>query len=84
MASKVAIFGDSISKGIIYENKKLLKLKDSMVNIVAEEYGLDVVNYSKYGQTLKKLTERNAVKKFLEEGGKKGGEPFGSPPFNSP
>lgn len=72
MASKVAIFGDSISKGIIYENKKLLKLKDSMVNIVAEEYGLDVVNYSKYGQTLKKLTERNAVKKFLEEGGKKG------------
>lgn len=72
MAETVAIFGDSISKGIVYENKKLLKLKDSMVNIVAEEYGLDVINYSKYGQTLKKLTERHAVEKYLEEVGKKG------------
>ncbi len=72
MTGNVVIFGDSISKGIVYENEKLLKLKDSVVNIVAEEYGLNVVNYSKYGQTLKKLTERNAVDNFLKVEGKRG------------
>lgn len=67
MERKVAVFGDSISKGIVYENEKLSKISEDAVTLIAEEYGYDIENYSKYGQSLKKLCEKEVFKSFVDK-----------------
>ncbi len=64
---KIAVFGDSISKGIIYENEKIKKLDDGVVNLIAADYGYEIHNYSQYGQSLKKFCEKGAVERFLSQ-----------------
>lgn len=74
MDKKVAVFGDSISKGIVYEDDKLKKLEDGVVQLISDEYGYTIDNYSAYGQTLRRLDEKDAVGKFLSDGRSEGVE----------
>ena len=67
MAKKVAVFGDSISKGIVFDGDKLRKIEGGFVNIIAEEYGFEIKNYSRYGLTLGKLAKTGLIESFLAE-----------------
>lgn len=67
MTKKVAIFGDSISKGIVYEDGKLRRIDDCVVNLIADEYGFEIRNFARYGLTLSKLDKKQTVEKFIDE-----------------
>ena len=62
----LVVFGDSIPKGIIYEEGKIKKVKKSAVDVLGKYYRFDkVCNYSVYGQTLARLTKRGTVDEYL-------------------
>lgn len=63
----IAIFGDSIPKGIGFENGKFVKVEKNAVEIIEEHYGIKIKNVSLIGQTVKKMTERNLVDKYISE-----------------
>lgn len=67
MDKRVVVFGDSIAKGIIYENNKLQKLDDNAVSLIAKEFGYEITNLAKYGLSLKKLNEKNVIENYLKE-----------------
>ena len=67
MEKKIVVFGDSISKGIVSEGEKLLKLDSDAATLIEEKYGYTIINQSRYGMTLKRLCERRAVEKFLDQ-----------------
>ena len=67
MDKRVVVFGDSIAKGIIYENNKLQKLDDNAVSLIAKEFGCEITNLAKYGLSLKKLNEKNVIENYLKE-----------------
>jgi len=50
---KVCIWGDSIFKGVIYspDLNRHIFINDSCINLIANEYKLQIENYSKFGQT---------------------------------
>lgn len=56
MINHVCVFGDSISKGVVYdsEKKKYVFLGDSFVNIVSQERKMEIVNFAKFGCTVDK------------------------------
>lgn len=54
----VTVLGDSIGKGIYTDNGKLEVLPNSPAKVAALTFGLEIDNRSRYGQTLKRLTER--------------------------
>lgn len=66
MNKRVAVFGDSISKGIVTSGNKLHRIDANAVSLIADEYGYEVVDFSRYGQTLKRICERNLIEKFIE------------------
>ncbi|PKM63005.1 MAG: SGNH/GDSL hydrolase family protein [Firmicutes bacterium HGW-Firmicutes-21] len=53
---KVCVFGDSIAKGVIYdeEKKRYAILKDSIVNMVQERTDIEINNYACFGCTVTK------------------------------
>lgn len=57
--TKIAIFGDSVSKGIVYDDikKKYRKVKKNFVDIISESKGLVIDNLSKFGCTVSKGIE---------------------------
>lgn len=63
----LVIFGDSIPKGIIYDNGRIKKARVCAVDILTEYYKLDSVkNYSVYGQTLARLTAKGTIDEYLK------------------
>ena len=63
----LVIFGDSISKGIIYEDGRIKKAKVSAVDILHDYYKFDSVkNYSVYGQTLARLMNKGTIDEYLK------------------
>lgn len=63
----LVVFGDSIPKGIIYENGKIRRAKVCAVDILSEYYKFDnVKNYSVYGQTLTRLMSRGIIDDYLK------------------
>lgn len=52
--SSVCIFGDSVSKGIIFDaaKNKYSILKDSFVNLIQKQQNIAISNYSKFGCTV--------------------------------
>ena len=78
--ARIVVFGDSVSKGIVYDDikKKYRKVKKNFVEIMSESKGLIIDNLSKFGCTVSKGREifrKNAdkIKKYgivvLEFGG---------------
>ncbi len=63
----LVIFGDSISKGIIYEDGSIKRAVRSAVDILACHYSFDTVkNYSVYGQTLARLMRKGTIDAYLK------------------
>lgn len=63
----LVVFGDSIPKGIIYEDGRIKKAKTCAVDILHGYFDFDaVINNSVYGQTLARLMSKNTVDEYLE------------------
>ncbi len=62
---KITIFGDSIPKGVVYENKQLKKLDRTAVDMIASHYAIEISNLSSYGQTLTRLVEKNMIEDYI-------------------
>ena len=59
--TEILILGDSIAKGLFFdENLKICSLENSWVKKL-ESFGLNVKNKSMFGQTLKRVYEKNMV-----------------------
>ena len=65
-SSKFAVFGDSIAKGIIYEDNKLKITTDNVINILQEHYGINIENLSGYGQTIKRIKDKKLIDNYIE------------------
>ena len=59
MINSVCVFGDSISKGVVYdpEKSKYVFLRDCFVNLLKLEKKMEIVNFSKFGCTVDKGIE---------------------------
>lgn len=63
----LAIFGDSIPKGIIYEDGRIKKAKNCAADILGEYYKFDYVkNFSVYGQTLARLMAKGTIDEYIK------------------
>lgn len=63
----LVIFGDSIPKGIVYENGRIKRAKVSAVDILIDHYKFDNVrNFSVYGQTLARLMNKGTIDEYLK------------------
>lgn len=62
----VTVFGDSIGKGVFTDGGKIEVLKDNAVHLFEDWYGIKIDNRSTYGQSLKRLTERGVINKYIE------------------
>lgn len=61
------LFGDSIAKGITYQNQTLTLTSKPIVNTLENMFGNRITNYSVYGQTLKRLHEKNIITSNIEK-----------------
>lgn len=59
MALSVCVFGDSVSRGVVFDSllDRYTLLKDSFVNCVHSVSGISIRNYSKFGSTVTKGLE---------------------------
>jgi lysophospholipase L1-like esterase len=55
---KICVLGDSITKGVIYdeERKRYIFLKDSFINMIQQNSGIEINNCSSFGCTVTKGT----------------------------
>ena len=58
----VIILGDSILKGVVYKNDKYVKCENNVVDLIRNQTSLDIKNFSVFGQTIKKLYEKDMLK----------------------
>ena len=65
--NKVMVFGDSVSKGVVYDGRELSVLDNGVVKEVTDHYRVEFKNISVYGQTLKRLYDRRIIDKHLKE-----------------
>lgn len=63
---KITIFGDSIPKGVVFEDNQIKKLPQGVVDIIAKYYGLSIKNVSVFGQTLKRIYDKNIIDEYIE------------------
>lgn len=56
---KLCVFGDSLAKGVFFDNarNKYLALKNSFVNLVGSTLGFEVKNYARFGSGIQKGLE---------------------------
>ncbi len=67
MIQSICVFGDSVSKGVVFDSvhKKYMLLKDSFISILEKGTNIAVSNYSKFGCTVTKGGE--ILKKHQDE-----------------
>jgi acyl-CoA thioesterase I len=55
----VCVFGDSVSKGVIFDSviKKYTLLRDCFANLIMNSFPVIIRNYSKFGCTITKGME---------------------------
>lgn len=68
MNKKVVVFGDSISRGIVSEGDKLVRLEADAASLIEKQYGYEISNKSRFGLSLKRLCEKRTVEAFIEGG----------------
>ena len=67
----LVVFGDSIPKGIIYEDGKIKRAKTVAVDVLGKYYRFDnVYNSSVYGQTLTRLMSKKTIDEYISSCGK--------------
>lgn len=59
MINKVCLFGDSVGKGVVFDNEKgkYVSLKESFSEIIQKKTGVDIDNFCRFGCTLTKGEE---------------------------
>ena len=62
---QLCVFGDSVSKGIIYKNNRYFTLSDGFADLVSKKKDLLLKNFSKLGSTVQ--TGKNIFDKNSEE-----------------
>ncbi len=67
MIQSICVFGDSVSKGVVFDSvhKKYILLKDSFIGMLQKGTDIVVSNYSKFGCTVTKGSE--ILKKHQDE-----------------
>lgn len=63
---KIVVFGDSVAKGVIFQEGKIQTIPENAVRRIAEHYNLEIDNVSQYGQTLKRLLSKGIVDRYIE------------------
>ena len=61
----ITILGDSLGKGMKIENGKPQKLKTNAVEILEKHYNIEINNNSCFGQTLKRIVEKDMINDYL-------------------
>lgn len=61
----IALFGDSLSKGIVVNNNKIERLENNAVALVEKKLNIKINNFSVFGQTLKRLCSKKMVDDYL-------------------
>ena len=64
---RVTVFGDSIPKGLYLEGGRVARVGQNAVTLTAEKFGLDINNFSIFGQTLKKCFEKGHFERWLAD-----------------
>lgn len=64
---KITVFGDSIGKGVFTDGGKIEVLKDNAVRLFSDWSGYEIDNRSGYGQSLKRLTEKGVMDRFIAD-----------------
>jgi len=62
----ITVFGDSVTKGLYLENNKIMKINPSAVERITACLGLNIENKSIFGQTLKRLCEKEIIDEYLK------------------
>ncbi len=65
--TKVTVFGDSISKGLYLEDGHIRRIERSAVRLLSEKYGVQLDNFSVFGQTLKKCWEQGHFLRWMSD-----------------
>lgn len=60
------VLGDSIPKGIITKDNKICLAKNNAVEIVQNYYNIQINNFSFYGQTLKRIYDKNLLEQLIK------------------
>ena len=63
----ITVFGDSIPKGLYLEGGKVARIEKNAVTLVSDQFGLDIENFSVYGQTLKRCFDKCYFQRWLQE-----------------
>lgn len=59
------LFGDSIAKGIVSLNGNIKTIDDNAASLVAKHFDKEIINVSRYGQTVKRLYDKKIVDQFI-------------------
>lgn len=62
---KITVFGDSIGKGIFTDGGKPVVMENSAVNLFESSFAINVDNRSVFGQSLKRIIQRNLLERYL-------------------
>lgn len=63
---RITVFGDSIGKGITTNKGKIEMLPTCAIKLFEDEYGINIENFSAYGNSLKRLVLRGKIEKYIE------------------
>lgn len=67
ISPRITVFGDSIPKGLYLAQGRVARVEKSAVTLTAELFGLDINNFSIYGQTLKKCFEKGHFDRWVSQ-----------------
>jgi acyl-CoA thioesterase I len=65
MKNRFTLFGDSISKGTVFDNDKIKFIKENIPYYIKQELNIEIENFSQYGQTLKRAIEKGLFDNYL-------------------
>lgn len=66
-AYKITVFGDSVSKGLYFKDEKIKKIDKNVVERMEEHFNIKIDNRSSFGQSLKRLCEKNMIDNYLSQ-----------------
>ena len=61
----ITLFGDSIGKGVYTDNGRVEIIQNNAVDLLVDNYGLNISNKSVYGLSLKKFFDRGFIDDYL-------------------
>lgn len=62
---KITVIGDSITKGVIIKDGKIIKLETNAIEEIEKYYHINITNKSIFGQTIKRIYEKGVIDDYL-------------------